>query len=95
MTITLTPDIEQALTERAELQGTTPELLALHDLRVLYASEAALADTGSKTLAEMLAGHLGTVDSSEIMGGFPSYLSEDDGRSFADHLTEKRQQGRL
>ena len=35
MTITLTPDIEQILTKEAERQGTTPEALALTQLRSL------------------------------------------------------------
>ncbi len=30
MTITLTPELESALTARAARQGTTPELTALH-----------------------------------------------------------------
>ena len=37
MTITLTPEIEQALTEQAHKQGTTPENLALAALREKYA----------------------------------------------------------
>ncbi len=40
MTITLTPEIERALTARAAQQCTTPELLALHDLRGLYVEDA-------------------------------------------------------
>ncbi len=39
MTITLTPELESALARRAERQGTTPELLALHDLQELYKEE--------------------------------------------------------
>ena len=35
MMITLTPDIEQILTKAAERQGTTPEALALTQLRSL------------------------------------------------------------
>lgn len=33
MTITLTPEIEAAITEQARPQGTSPERLALDDLR--------------------------------------------------------------
>ena len=33
MTITLTPDIEHALVDKAKKQGTTPEQLALESLR--------------------------------------------------------------
>ena len=96
MTITLTQDIERALAERAAREGTTPELLALNDLRQLYAPE--LPDAPSfegKTLADVLAGHLGTVDSSARLGGQPARLSEDEGQSFAEHLAEKRREGRL
>lgn len=41
MTITLTPDIEMALTERAQKQGKPPETLALESLRAEFV-EAAL-----------------------------------------------------
>lgn len=34
MTITLTPEIEQQLTEEAQTKGTTPEALALTKLRL-------------------------------------------------------------
>ena len=96
MTITLTQDIERALTERAQRQGTTPELLALNDLRSLYVPEEQVEGPSvGKTLADVLAGHLGTVDSSARTGGRPSRLSEDDGSSFAAHLAEKRRQGHL
>lgn len=96
MTITLTPEIERALTERASRQGTTPEQLALHDLTKLYAeTEADKPDPfEGKTLADVLAGHIGTIRSSEYTGIKVSHLSEDED-SFTDYLVEKRQQGRL
>ncbi len=43
MTITLTPEIETALVERAQGQGTEPETLALDGLRELF-----LKDKGAK-----------------------------------------------
>lgn len=98
MTITLTPDIERAVTQRAARQGTTPELLALNDLRGLYAEEPAIdepavedgpEDLAGKTLADVLKGRTGTRAS-----GQPSRLSEDE-HSFADHLAQKRAEGRL
>ncbi len=96
MTITLTQDIANVLTERAAREGTTPELLALHDLRQLYAPDLSRGQRlDGKTLADVLAGHLGSVDSSARLGGQPSRLSEDEGQSFADHLAEKRRQERL
>ena len=96
MTITLTAELERALTERAERQGTTPELLALSDLQALYVLEATpQGEAQGRTLADVLAGRLGAIDSSAHTGGQPSRLSEDDGRSFSDHLAEKRRQNRL
>jgi len=85
MTITLTPDIERAVKKRAERQGTTPELLALNDLRWLYAEDptdgqAVEQPFAGKTLADVLKGRTGTRAS-----GQPSRLSEDE-HSFADHL---------
>lgn len=41
MTITLTPDIENALTEQAREQGTTPETLALDGLREKFVPDKA------------------------------------------------------
>ena len=45
MTITLTPEIEGALIVRAAQQGTTPQLLALHDLHELYIGDTQAAGT--------------------------------------------------
>ena len=94
--IELTPEIERALTTRASQQGMTPEQLALHDLTKLYAeAETDKPDPfEGKTLADVLAGHIGTIRSSEYTGIKISHLSEDED-SFADYLVEKRQQGRL
>jgi hypothetical protein len=94
MTITLTPEIERALTARANQQGTTPELLALHDLRELYADAAVPDPFEGKSLADVLAGHIGTIRSSEHTGIEVSHLSTDK-ESFTEYLVEKRKQGRL
>ena len=71
MTITLTPEIERALTEKASKQGTTPEQSALHDLTKLYAeTETDKPDPfEGKTLADVLAGHIGRIDSRKNNGG--------------------------
>lgn len=95
MTITLTPELEGALARRAARQGTTPELLALHDLQELYKEERESEQFVGKTLADVLAGRIGTIRSSEHTGVPTSYLSESEGEDFADHLAEKRRQGRL
>ena len=94
MTITLTPEIERALRARANEQGTTPELLALHDLQELYAEAVPPDPFEGKSLADMLAGHIGTIRSSEHTGIEVSHLSTDK-ESFPDYLVEKRKQGRL
>ena len=95
MIITLPPEIERALTARASQQGTTPELLALHDLQELYAEAAPPPyPFEGKSLADVLAGRIGTVDSRKNNGGQPSQLSTNK-ESFTDYLVEKREQGRL
>lgn len=99
MTITLTPELERELTARAARQGTTPELLALHDLHELYADPIRSNRCDSekfkgKTLAEVLAGRIGTIRSSEHTGIKTSHLSEDE-ESFGNYLEEKRRQGHL
>ena len=68
MTITLTPELESALTERAAKQGTTPEILALHDLSQLYQPPSEEEQFAGKTLADVLRGRTGTIRSSEYTG---------------------------
>ena len=96
LTLTLTPDIEQALIEQANDRGTTPELLALDSLRKQLAP-GPTRDSSSQTansLAELLDGHLGVLSSSEhVPGG--ARMSEDCGERFAAALVEKRRRGRL
>ena len=94
MTITLTPELELALMERAERQGTTPELLALHDLNTLYVNSTASDHVEGKLLADFLAGRTGRTDSRKQNGGQSSCLSEDED-SFSEYLEEKRRQGHL
>ena len=95
MHITLTPDIEQALTEQARQQGTTPEALALESLRRQFVlptrgESAAPYDT----LADFLADSIGVLHSSEYVTG-GARLSESTGKTFAAGLLKKRQQRRL
>ena len=98
MNIALTPELEQALTEKAEQQGTTPELMALHALEMLYpASSAAsgkLNEADGEILADFLANRTGRTDSRKRNGGKTSQLSTDE-QSFSEHLEEKRRQGHL
>ena len=55
MTITLTPDIEQALTEEARETGTDPERLAVERLRTSLAIPAPLKPVPGPTLEELAA----------------------------------------
>jgi hypothetical protein len=95
MTITLTPEIEQALAAQARQRGLTPDQLAqelLADrLRELSneqtATEPSQAEEG--TLADLLAGQIG------IISGSSEPLSHDTGQRFSDYVTRKRQEGRL
>lgn len=89
-TITLPPEIEERLTEEARKRGTTPELLALESLRILFCTQASSDITAhGNTLYEFLSGYVGAVS------GTSEALSEDCGRRFAEGMTEKQQQGRL
>ena len=96
MTITLTPDIENALVEQAKEHGTTPEQLALESLRERFVEpcEEGAPTSGAETLADYLADHIGVIHSSEhIPGG--ARMSEDTGKKFAEGMIEKRKRGKL
>jgi hypothetical protein len=96
LTITLPPDIEQALVDYALKQGTKPELLVLDSLRERFMPFSTSASPAERegTLADFLGAHIGVLHSSEhIPGG--ARLSEDTGRKFAAGMIKKRQQGRL
>jgi len=96
MTITLTPEIERALTEEAQRLGTTPEILALDCLREQFVSNTTIEPTeeGQGTLADFLADHIGVLASREqVPGG--ARMSEHSGQKFAAGLVKKRQQRRL
>jgi hypothetical protein len=101
MVITLTPEIEKALHEIAEKQGTTVELVALKTLRErLFTSKPQSVVPESerqqtpKTLADFLTGYTGVLDSSEF-GKDGVQMSKNTGKKLADILLEKRRQGRL
>ena len=95
MIITLTPDIEQALTAEARQRGLTPEQLALDSLRArfLFPESERSPAAAQETLADFLCGHVGVLHSSEYVPG-GARLSEDSGRKFAAGLTAQRQQRR-
>ncbi len=96
MTITLTPDIENALVEQAKEHGTTPEKLALESLRERFVdpTEEGAPIDGAETLADYLADHIGVIHSSEhVPGG--ARMSENTGKKFAEGMVEKRRRGKL
>jgi len=96
MNITLTPDIEKALTEYARKQGTTPEALAIHALQERFVSSSETKSIAAEqgTLFDYLADHIGVLSSSEhIADG--ARMSENCGKKFTKGLIKKRQDGRL
>jgi len=95
VTITLSAELEKAVTEEAAQQGTTAVLLTLDVLqeRFLKPSSTNHAPQGA-TLADALAEYIGAVDTRDK---YPegSTLSEDTGRKFAQGMVEKRNRGKL
>jgi hypothetical protein len=91
ITISLPPDIEGPLTEEAQRQGTTPELLALDSLRKRFGPASSSEElTGENaTLFDFLAGHIGMVE------GSTEAFSDNCSQRFTDVLVEKQQRGRL
>jgi hypothetical protein len=91
ITISLPPDIEGPLTKEAQRRGTTPELLVLDSLRTLFVPAPAAEEPtgGDATLADFLAGYIGTVE------GVKEAFSDNCGQRFTEGLAEKQQRGRL
>ena len=94
ITITLPPELERAVTERAQQQGTTPELVALDTLRQQLLPVAPSPPVEGQTLADFLGEFIGCIHSSErVPGG--AQMSVDTGKKFAAGMVKKRQEGRL
>jgi hypothetical protein len=102
MTVSLTPEIAEALEAQARQRGTTPERLAqeilAEGLREMAASDRELSEPETKakarSLADLFAGRIGVIRSSEYVPG-GAHLSQDSGRKFAAGLLEKRRRGKL
>ncbi len=99
VTITLPPELERAVTERAKQQGTTPELWTLDKLQQSLQAEAAaelvpepISEGGS--MLDFFAGYVGVLHSSEFTPG-GAQMSQDTGRKFAEGMLKKRQEGKL
>ena len=89
ITITLPPELERVVTERAEKQGTTPELYLLEEMNERYLSELPAAqEPAHETMADFFEGYAGTVNSREIMPG-GAHLSKDTGRKFRELMLRK------
>lgn len=94
VTITLTPDLEEIVTERAQQQGTTPELIALDGLRGLFAPAEPLPPVEGETMADFLGDFIGCFNSSEIVPGGAN-LSENTGQKFKELMLKKYREGKL
>ena len=98
MKITVPPDLERALSTRAQQIGTTPELLALDSLRERFATsgadDAAEVNEDRRTLADFLNGYVGVLHSSEQVPGGAA-MSEETGKKFTAGLLKKRTAGHL
>ena len=96
MNITLTPDIEQALSQRASRDGISPEELALDILRKQIAPKRAAVKPAAegRTMYDVLKDHIGVISFGELSpDGTP--LSENCGKKFADLMMTKYKQGKL
>lgn len=96
MNITLTPEIEQVLIRVARKQGATVESIVLKTLRECFFQKERKKQEGSgmNSLADMLKGDIGTIDSGEIVPG-GAQMSTNTGKRFADILAAKRRQGKI
>ena len=94
-TITLTPDLEAALSTQARGRGTTVELLALDILRAQSLPASPIDEEYSDgSLFDSLQDRIGVPDSREFVPG-GARLSEETGTKFAAAMEQKRQEGRL
>lgn len=90
MTLTLSPEIEKALTAAEALQGTTPEQIVtkmVQERFVLPPDAASGAAEGEPTLAELFAGRTGLVNSE----GKYNYSSRT-GTAYTESLTKQKEQ---
>ena len=94
MELTLTPDIESAITKQADQKGVTPQQLALDGLRKLFVPSHEETDEKPSTLADFLYGYIGVLRSSEFVEG-GAQMSENTGNRFAQLMMKKRQQDQL
>ena len=94
VTITLPPELELAVTEKARLEGTTPEIFTLDTLCSLFIPEIALPEPHAGSLADFLGDYIGCLDSGEIVSG-GAKMSENVSEKFTEGLLQKRREGKL
>lgn len=94
VTITLTPELERIVTERAKQQGTTPELLALDKLSEQFLPVLSSEPSQEGNLADYLGEFIGCLDSGDLVSG-GARMSENIGEKFAEGMAQKRREGRL
>jgi len=94
VTITLPPELEKIVTERAQQQGTTPELLAIDGLREKFAPSSPAMPSTEGTMADYLGEFIGCFDSRKIAPGGAA-LSEDTGRKFKELILKKYHEGKV
>ncbi len=96
MNITLTPEIEEALAEKASQAGVAPEELALDILRKQVApqlDEEKPVNSG-RTMYDRFKDHIGVISYGKLSeDGTP--LSINCGKKFAEGMMEKYKQGKL
>ncbi len=94
-TITLPPEIERAVSEQAQRQGTTAELLALDILRRTFPAPVEPPERKpGASLFDLLKNHIGVIHSSEYLPG-GAQMATDSGRKFAEGMARKRREGKL
>ncbi len=89
LVLELTAEEQARLRHKAERFGLDDAAF----LRMVI-NDTPAAELAARSLAEMLDGRIGVVDSSDAMGGAPSRLSEDRA-AYGAHLERKRTEGRL
>ena len=94
-TITLPSDLALAITEQAERQGTTLEMLALDKLNATFLpAHAAEVTSDGETMADFLKDFIGCIDSREVVPGGVN-MSEFTARKFGEILKNKHEAGKL
>ena len=96
LTVTLPPELENAVVAKAEQAGTTPELYVLDALRSRFLPTETVEPVSAEgqTLADFLGDFVGCLDSGDFVPG-GARMSENIGEKFAQGMIQKWKQGRL